>query len=216
GRKLAQKAASSFLEKALGPQVFVSVFQVDQTLALLQPFTADAGRLKEAVARATSGTYKGITDERAAMEQAQQEADAAAAAAPDQGSGMGAPASGGAFASKAQAQALANMIRLSNNLQRQQQGTTSLYPLLALIRGQQTLAGRKTVLYISQGLQVPPSLEQVFRSTISAANRSNVSVYAIDARGLNTERALAASREALEQARQVSQRTMQNRGVGAV
>src|SRR5262249_21885178 len=181
GRKLAQKAASSFLEKALGPQVFVSVFQVDQTLALLQPFTADAGRLKEAVARATSGTYKGITDERAAMEQAQQEADAAAAAAPDQGSRMGAPASGGAFA----AQARASLLRLSNNLQRQQQGTASLYPLLALMRGQQTLAGRKTVLYISQGLQVPPSLEQVFRSTISAANRSNVSVYAIDARGLN-------------------------------
>src|SRR5262245_3046431 len=216
GRKLAQKAAASFLEKALGPQVWVSVFQVDQTLALLQPFTADAARLKEAVARATSGDYRGITDETAALEQAQKEAEAASAAAPEQSEGGGAPASGAGFAARAQADAVANMLRLSNNLQRQQQGSTSLYPLLALMRGQQTLAGRKTVIYLSQGLQVPPSLEQVFRSTISAANRANVSVYAVDARGLNVERAMGASGDALEQARRVSQRTMESRGVGAV
>jgi VWFA-related protein len=214
GRKLAQKAAASFLEKALRPQVFVSVFQIDQRLGLLQPFTADAGALKEAVARATSGAYRGVTDEQTALTQAQEEVEKLAAAAPESGQG-GAP-SGAGFAARAQAQAVANMLRLSNTLQRQQQGSTSLYPLLALVRGQQALAGRKTLLYISQGLQVPPSLEAVFRSTISAANLSNVSFYAIDARGLNVERAMGASRDALEQARRVSQRTMESRGVGAV
>jgi VWFA-related protein len=171
--------------------------------------------LKDAVARATTGTYKGIVDEQAAMEQAQKDAETAAAAAPDTGDGRGAPASGGGYAARAQAQAIANMLRLSSSLQRQQQGTTSLYPLLALMRGHETLAGRKTLVYLSEGLQVPPSLEAVFRSTISAANRANVSVYAIDARGLNVERAMAASADALAQAQRASQRATQSRG-GAV
>jgi VWFA-related protein len=212
GRRLAAKAATSFLEKALRPNTWVAVFQIDQRLALVQPFTNEAERLKAAVNRATAGNYHGIVDEQASMVQAQKEAEAAAAAAPDNGGGQGAPASGGAYAARVQAEAIANILRLSNALQRQQQGTTSLYPLLALVRGHETLAGRKTLIYLSQGLQVPPSLEAVFRSTISAANRANVSVYAIDARGLNVERAMAASGDALSQAQRASQRALQNRG----
>jgi VWFA-related protein len=216
GRRLAARAATTFLEKGLRPSTWVAVFQIDQRLALLQPFTNDVEKLKSAVSRATTGTYKAVIDEQAAMEQAQKDAEQAAAAAPDTGEGRGAPASGGGFAARAQAQAIANMLRLSNSLQRQQQGTTSLYPLLALMRGHETLAGRKTLVYLSEGLQVPPNLDAVFRSTISAANRANVSVYAIDARGLNVERAMAASGDALDQARRASQRSMQSRGAGAV
>jgi VWFA-related protein len=215
GRRLASKAASAFLERGLRPDTWVAVFQIDQRLALVQPFTNDAARLKNAVAKVTAGTYRGILDEQAAMEQAQKEAEAAASA-PDTAEGRGPPASGGAFASRVQAQAIANMLRLSSALQRQQAGTTSLYPLLALVRGHETLPGRKTLVYLSEGLQVPPNLEAVFRSTISAANRANVSIYAIDARGLNVDRAMGASAEALDQARRVSQRAMESRGAGAV
>jgi len=217
GRRLAAKAATSFLEKGVRPNTWVAVFQIDQRLVLLQPFTNDAAVLRDAVARATAGTYKGVVDEQAALEQAQKEIEQAAAAAPDMGGGgRGAPASGGQFSAQAQAQALVNMIRLSYSLQRQQQGATSLYPLLALMRGHETLAGRKTLIYLSEGLQVPPNLEAVFRSTISAANRANVSVYAIDARGLNVERAMAASGDALSQAQRATQRAVQSKGGGSV
>ncbi|PYQ03262.1 MAG: hypothetical protein DMF83_21625, partial [Acidobacteria bacterium] len=154
GRRLAAKAATSFLEKGLRPNTWVAVFQIDQRLALLQPFTNDAAKLRQAVASATTGTYKGVIDEQAAMEQAQKGlADSAVADVAT--SGRGAPASGAHFAALVQAQALVNMIRLSYSLQRQQQGTTSLYPLLALVRGHETLAGRKTLVYLSEGLQVP-------------------------------------------------------------
>jgi VWFA-related protein len=216
GRRLAAKAATSFLERGLRPSTWVAVFQIDQRLALLQSFTNDAAALKDAVARATAGTYKGVLDERAELEQAQKDLeDAAAADGGGASGGRGAPVSGAGFAAHAQAQALMNMIRLAYSLQRQQQGGTSLYPLLALMRGHETLAGRKTLVYLSEGLQVPPNLEAVFRSTISAANRANVSVYAIDARGLNVERAMAASGDALAQAQRASQRAIQNRA-GAV
>ena len=217
GRRLAAKAATSFLDKGLRPNTWVAVFQIDQRLALLQPFTNDAAVLKDAVTRATAGTYKGLIDERAALQEAQKQLeDSGAAEADGATGGRGAPATGGGFAAHAQAQALMNMLRMAYSLQRQQQGATSLYPLLALVRGHETLAGRKTLVYLSEGLQVPPNLEAVFRSTISAANRANVSVYAIDARGLNVERAMAASGDALAQAQRASQRSVQSPGGGSV
>jgi VWFA-related protein len=152
GRKLAAKAATSFLERALRPNTFVAVFSIDQSLALLQPFTGDAGKLNAAVVAATSGTQKGITDEQAAFAKAQSELEAEIAKSGDSvfsSPASGPAAAGGNYAGRAQAQALANMIRLSNTLQRQQQGQTSLYPLLALIRGHATLAGRKSLVYLS-------------------------------------------------------------------
>ena len=214
GRRLAQKAAESFLEKGLRPNTFVAVFRVDNRLSLVQSFTNDRAKLKEAIARSTSGTFIGVTDEKVALDQAVAELERTASLGAAQG--QGAAGQGGGFAARAQAQALSNMLRLANTLQRQQMGGTSLYPLLALAKGQQTLAGRKTLLYISEKLDVPPALEQVYRSVISEANRANVSVYAIDARGLDTERALGATRDALEDARRVSQDTMESMGSGAV
>lgn len=211
GRKLANKAALSFLEKGLRPNTFFAVFQINQRLALLQPFTNDAGKLKTAIDAATSSVYKALTDDQAAMARAEEELAKSDSGSPE-GSGGG---SGGGFAARAQAQALVNMLRMSSTLQRQQLGTTSLYPLLALVRGHETLAGRKSLLYISEGLQVPPNLEQVFRSTISAANRANVSVYAVDARGLSSENDFTAAGDALNEARRASMLSNQRRG-GAI
>ena len=215
-RRLAARAATTFLDKGLRPNTWVAVFQIEQRLTLIQPFTNEAALLRRAVRMATSRIDSAVLDQRAAAEQAQKDLEPFLASGPEQAEGAGAPATPGAFAAQAQAQALANMLRLSTALQRQQVATTSLYPLLALMRGHQDLPGRKTLLYLSEGLQVPANLEAVFRSTVSAANRANVSVYAIDARGLNVDRALGASADALDQARRLSQRAMESRGVGAV
>ena len=80
------------------------------------------------------------------------------------------------------------------------EGQLSLYPLLALVKAQAPLAGRKTLLLFSPGLQVPPNLDDVFRTVVSEANRSNVSVYAVDTRGLSGKSDLQASAAALREA----------------
>jgi VWFA-related protein len=214
GRRQAQRAAEAFLEKGLRPNTFIAVFRVDQRLAMVQPFTNDRAKLKEAVARSTSGTFIGVTDEKAALDQAVAELERTQGLAG--ASGPGAAGQGGGFASRAQAQALSNMLRMANALQRQQMGGSSLYPLMALVKGQETLAGRKTLLYLTERLDVPPNLDAVFRSVISAANRANVSVYTIDARGLTADQEMAATRDALAEAQRVSQETMESRGAGAV
>lgn len=214
GRRQAQRAAEAFLEKGLKANTFIAVFRVDQRLSMVQPFTNDRAKLKEAVARSTSGTFIGVTDEKAALDQAIAELERTQGLAG--ASGPGAAGQGGGFASRAQAQALSNMLRMANALQRQQMGGSSLYPLMALVKGQETLAGRKTLLYLTERLDVPPNLDAVFRSVISAANRANVSVYTIDARGLTAEQEMAATRDALDEAQRVSQQTMESRGAGAV
>ena len=71
----------------------------------------------------------------------------------------------------------------------QQRGQSTLFPLMALMKAQGSLAGRKALVFFSEGLSIPPNLEEAYRSAISEANRANVSIYAVDARGLDTGRA---------------------------
>ncbi|MEJ7711825.1 MAG: VWA domain-containing protein [Pyrinomonadaceae bacterium] len=66
------------------------------------------------------------------------------------------------------------------------------------------MQGRKTLIYFSEGLQVPASLVELKRATVSAANRANVSIYAVDARGLTTTNVNAAAGEMLGQSARAS------------
>ena len=216
GRRTGKRAAEAFLDKGLKPNTFVSIFRVDQRLSMVAPFTNDRKLLEQAIDRATSGERFGVTDEREAMAAALKQMEGPTGPAAGEGGAPGTAGVGENAAAQAQARAIANMLRLANELQAQQQGGTSLYPLLALMKGQKDLAGRKTLIYVTEWLGVPPSLEAVFRSVISEANRSNVSVYAIDARGLQTEQAMAGAREMLDRARNTSVDTMQSGGGGAV
>jgi VWFA-related protein len=216
GRRQGKRAAEAFIDKGLTANTFVSIFRVDQRLAMVTPFTNDKKLLEKGIDMATSGERFGVTDEREAMAAALEQMQGPTGPSGPEGQAPDTGGVGESAAAQAQARALANMLRLAAELQAQQQGGTSLYPLLALAKGQRDLAGRKTLIYITEWLGVPPSLEAVFRSVISEANRSNVSVYAIDARGLRTEQAMAGARDMLDRARDISQETMESRGAGAV
>ena len=87
----------------------------------------------------------------------------------------------------------------------QQRGQSTLFPLMALMKAQGALAGRKALVLFSEGLPIPPNLEEAYRSAISEANRANVSIYAVDARGLDTGRALDQSRQMLDRSGRNSQ-----------
>jgi hypothetical protein len=59
--------------------------------------------------------------------------------------------------------------------------------LHALVESQEKLPGRKVVLYLSDGLQLPMNRREVVNDLISYANQSGVSFYTVDTRGLNVE-----------------------------
>ena len=168
-RRQAQRGADAFVEKGLRANTYVAVFRVDQHLAMVQPFTNDRAKLKAAIAGATTGTSTGVTDEKAALEQATAELQRTAAL--ESVSGPGAAAQGGGFAARAQAQALSNMLRLANDLQRQQMGTTSLYPLIALVRASRRSPAARRCSLTSRDTPSPASAEATSRCSKTACPR---------------------------------------------
>ena len=107
-------------------------------------------------------------------------------------------------AERGMADAMVNVLRTAEEMERTQRGHWSLDGLASLVQGQRTFPGRKTVVYFSEGLQVPPGLEDPLASLVSEANRANVSIYGVDVRGLLPAGNTAAARELLDQAVAIS------------
>ena len=93
-------------------------------------------------------------------------------------------ASGQAAVEAAFANVELRAVEMAESIERSQRGNSSLFGLFALARQEQRLAGRKAIVYFSEGLQVPNQLQPLYRSVVSEANRANLSVYSVDARGL--------------------------------
>jgi VWFA-related protein len=206
-RVLARRAAVQFVSRALPSNQFVAVFGLEQRLRLAQPFTRDAAALRTAIERATIVSGEGrdrLAAEHADPDTAERSASAAngavAAAAASGNAGVGAAVSGAVVR-----EVLARMERMVETADSQQRGQSTLFPLMALMKAQGTLAGRKALVFFSEGLSIPPYLEEAYRSAISEANRANVSIYAVDARGLDTGRALDQSRQMLDRSGRTSQ-----------
>ena len=66
-------------------------------------------------------------------------------------------------------------------------GFATINSLLAVITPMRNLPGRKTIIFFSEGLALPQSVQTKFPAVINAANRANVSIYAIDSAGLRIE-----------------------------
>jgi VWFA-related protein len=226
GRQLSQQAALDFLANNMESNVWVSVWTIDQRLYLRQEFTQDRYLLRQAILKATGTTSvaaASLSGEAAAQDQLSQQAtniagglQAAAAGSAAGAGGADSSAIGSANAEAQMAAVIAGILRFTSSIQRQQQGQSSLYPLLGMVKAQGRLAGRKTMLYFSEGLVVPKNLEEVFKTAIGEANRANVTIYAVDARGLGSARDTDATRDQLLQAARTSQQQMARRGAGAV
>jgi VWFA-related protein len=216
GRGFAQKAALALLDKQTRSDVFFSVFYVGESLRMLQQFTTERAKVVAAVESAC-----GRIDPRGDMPQTQEiaraaerasSANAALAGQSAPTSAAGAASAGAAAVEAAYANAERQALDFAESAGRQTQGNASLFGLFTLARSQQPLAGRKAIVYFSEGLQVPGPLESLFRSVVSAANRANVSVYGVDVRGLVTGSDFDRARTAIREAGELSRRQTSSRG----
>ena len=98
----------------------------------------------------------------------------------------------------------AQMLLFTDSVIREGQGQASLQPLLAIARALALVQGRKSLLYFSEGLAVPPRVEELFQTTVSTANRSNVAAYVFDARGLRVRSPSEETKLALDLARETA------------
>jgi hypothetical protein len=83
-------------------------------------------------------------------------------------------------------------------------GRSTIWALLAAVRGQTQLPGRKAVIYFSEGFAIPQGAEEEFQAVISAANRNNLTFYPIDAHGLTSTSLNAKATEGLSAAAESS------------
>jgi VWFA-related protein len=209
-RALAKKAGLAYAQEGMVNGGFTGVFGIDQTLRTVQNFTDNAQQIKDAVELVTgtviSGYQSGAGKIRDNIERSaalEQQTSSSAAAAQAAGAAQDSAGAGAAGAESGQANAALKLIEMENQmldhyerLERDQQGFATINSLLAVISPMQNLPGRKTIIFFSEGLKIPPSVMVKFPSVINAANRANVSIYSIDAAGLRTESGTAeAARE---------------------
>jgi len=209
-RALARKAGIAYAQEGMGTGSFTGVFGIDQTLRTVQGFTEDTQLIKDAVERATAtatSTYdsggakrRENTDRSLALDQqissAMSDAQAAGAAQNGAGASAAGEAAGQAAAQQKFLEMQNQMLDHFERLERDQEGFATINSLLAVISPMQNLPGRKTIIFFSEGLKLPPAVQQKFPAVINAANRANVSIYSIDAAGLRIQSGTAeAARE---------------------
>jgi VWFA-related protein len=210
-RSLAKKAGNAYAQEGMAGGDYTGVFRIDQSLITLQPFTDNTELVKVAIDNATTATgstyastsqrSRDIADRSQVLDQ---QIDSSSSSASSAGGGRdsgGAAAAGQAAGAAAQEQALlqmeSNIKTQFEALERDQQGFATINGLLAVINPMRNLPGRKTIIFFSEGLVLPTSVQAKFPAVISAANRANVSIYAIDSAGLRTESGAAESAKEL-------------------
>ncbi len=211
-RRLAREAAEYFLKQDLPSNVYTAVLAIDHKLEVLQPYTNDSHLLRKAIERATESQ---VTDFSADTERVRHELERAAGAnvagqavqAPANASGTpsAAPSEAPALdpvAAPVLAKMLLQTLSTVQSNAMMESGRVEIFALQDAMKEQYRIPGRKTILYISEGFTIPQGFETAFNELISAANRSNVSLYIMDAHGLGT---LSSNQEAVDQLRSASQ-----------
>lgn len=204
-RATARKAALGYLERGHVEGDLVGVFAIDLALTTLVPYTQDMRRIRPAFQQAGAladtqfaSTRADARSSRAASTLAQERLETLAGGA-DTGSGD-VQATAQALALEAELQeSQARLLRAFDSLERDQQGFASTNGLSAIVSSLKTVPGRKTVIFFSEGLNIPANVYGEFRTLIATANQANVSVYAVDTGGLRTESGAQEGRAELDQ-----------------
>lgn len=225
-RNLAKKAGLAYAQEGMSAGGFTGVFAIDQAMRTIQPFTDNAQLVKDGVEAATgaaTSTYasgaakiRENTERSISLDNQISGSSAAAAAAGASQDSAGASAAG---AEAGQAALQQKFLEMQNQmldhyerLERDQEGFATINSLLAVISPMQNLPGRKTIIFFSEGLKIPPSVMTKFPAVVNAANRANVSIYSIDAGGLRAE---SNTVEAARELNSIAGAAMANQGRGS-
>jgi VWFA-related protein len=180
GQKSVKKAALEFVAKlAAQPNAQIAVLRIGLELWALSGYTNDLPTLNAAIEKATSHEDETLREP----------SDMARTAAARE---LGVPET------TDRAKVLTEIMRVGDEMNKMRQDGSTLFPLIAVAKGQASAPGRKTIVYFSQWFNVPTKFDDVFRSLISEANRANASFYTIDARGVNSGGDMGAAKSAMD------------------
>jgi VWFA-related protein len=154
-----------------------SVFNADGRLRLFQPFTIYPDKVEEAVSAATS-------DDRSSRDRAATLAEKTLISAVQSGTGQ--PDSEDMAYRRSTEQAILAALTESQRIIQDQHAPAPLAGLLALVRSQTAIRGRKLVVYFTEGVRPDADSRDLLRSIAEAASRAEVSIYVINKSALDT------------------------------
>ena len=197
--RLAQRAVLAYVPMSGDSGVRLGVFATDPGVRVLQTYTTERALVRQAVASlAPSGNageeqqQKRLDDLMARRRQLDDQTRIAVASASNI-SGASLAAAGAEIGERENERRLVqtelNMLRSFETLDRDYRGYDTSRILLSVIQSLAHLPGRKTIVFFSEGLPVSPALTARLDTVIEAANRAQVTAYAVDAHGLRTHSA---------------------------
>ncbi|HTV00744.1 MAG TPA: VWA domain-containing protein [Luteitalea sp.] len=196
-RRFTTQAADRYIGKGAESDHVVGLFAADWGLEIVQPFTRDAALLRKAMAtiatRSGSQASESLAEARSNQQRATQIQNTMASIGA--GSPTASAAQGAAGVDLQMAQMQQRMSETFTMLERDQQGYGTMNALTAVVNALKLVPGRKSVLFFSEGLVIPPNVMPRFNALIDEANRANVAVYAMDAKGLRAESTQAEARD---------------------
>lgn len=201
GKRFFHQALEDILKMAPEQNLYFSVMVVDQKLHMIQPFTNDRAVLMKTVEKAGTWQFIQYQQNSAAIKAelartlsggepgSQSSVSGDGGTAPSiTSSGNGAPSQStiGNSITYRMAKMQFDMLQQADAANRQADARGTIDALLALVRAESQLPGRKVVLYFNPGLFIPEVAKEQYSFMISAANRANITFYTVDPKGLVT------------------------------
>jgi VWFA-related protein len=190
-RTLAHDAALKFVNDGVKPNDFVGVFGTALSLNIIQQYTNNGQLIRAGIDRAglqSGGEFKPpraqVRNDRQELQDLRQQSQPNAPPVDP--------------ARQAELKAEIQILETFADLESDRQGFATTDGLLALVDSLKNVEGRKSVIFFSEGVTIPPAVQAHFQSVIGSANRAGVAIYTVDAAGLRTESSLAETRKEIE------------------
>jgi VWFA-related protein len=217
GKRFFRQALKDVLDMAPEQNLYFSILTVDQKLHVIQPFTADHAALLKSVDRSMMWSFVQYSNQSNEVKQSLKQMLSG-----DEPQLQSSPTGG---ASQSQVQSLVNrrmakmqydMLQAAESADREYNARATIDALLTLVQAQSQLPGRKVVLYFNPWLFIPEVVKEQYNNLIGTANRSNVSFYTVDPKGLVTWSQGGAGRDWLNGATGEIRSEQMRGGVGEV
>jgi VWFA-related protein len=224
GKRFFRQALQDILNSAPEQNLYYSVLVVDQRLNMIQSFTNDHAALLKAVDKSTMWTfpqYLNNTNEikaqlRTTLTQSGS-GDASMAPTLSAGSQSGPSQSSiNGSVSWRMAKMQYDMLQEADAANRDASARGTMDALLALVKAESQLPGRKVVLYFNPWLTINETVKEQYNFMIGAANRANVTFYTVDPKGLVTWSQEGSGRDQLSGAAGETRSLSMSGGVGEV
>ena len=186
-KKSATEVAGKILKATPGDKFSLAVLKIEPgRLGLLQGFTSDRNALQQAINAAIEPKTSSASSDLG------KRAEASLIAAAETGTDP----SGTRISARDRSLARTLLTELQDSARIVQEQHTQAYlsELLALMGSQRGLAGRKVLIYFTQGTYADSRGQEMTQSIIGAANRAGISIYCIDLTALAKAEAGADSR----------------------